>query len=121
MLPGGNHRDQRLVHQPGQHVQRHAWGDGTGSVGIEPTHKHAQAPKRGLLGGIEKGVTPLDRGSYAAVVRRCRPPRPAQFRQVGVETGDDLIRRHDADFGGSQLDPERELIDPCADIEDGCF
>jgi len=121
MPPGGNHRDQRLIHQPGQHVQRHAGGDGAGGVGIESADEHGEAAKRGLLSRIEKGVTPLDRGSNAAVVRWCRPPRAAQFNQVGVETREDLARRHDVDSGGGQLDPEREVVDPCADLEDGGF
>src|SRR5512132_2187705 len=94
----------------------HAGGDGAGGVGIESADEHRQAPKRGLLDGIEKGVAPLERGSNAAVARWCGPTRPAQFSQVGVETGDDLVRRHDADSGGRQLDPERELVDPGADV-----
>jgi hypothetical protein len=55
------------------------------------------------------------------VVNRCEPPRPAQLGQVGVETGDDLVRRHDADSGGRQLDPEREVVDLGADVDDGGF
>jgi hypothetical protein len=119
MLRGRNHRDQRLVHEPGQHVERHARGDGAGGVGIESPDEHGHAPKRGLLDRIEKGVAPLDRGSNAAVVRGCRPSRAAQFTHVGVETGDDLVRRHDADPGGCQLNAERELVDPGADVEYG--
>jgi hypothetical protein len=121
MLPGRHHRDQRLVNQPGQHLERHPGGDGASSIGIESADEHSKTSKRGLLDGIEEGVTPLDRCSNTAVVRGRGPPRPAQFTQVGVKTGDDLVRRHDADSGGSQLDSERELVHSGADVEDGGF
>ena len=67
------------------------------------------------------GCSSTDRGSNAAVVRRCRPPRPAQFTQVSVKTGDDLVRRHDADSRGCQLNSERKMVNPGTDIEDGGF
>src|SRR5829696_903574 len=121
MLPGGHHRDQRLVHQPGQHIKRHAGDDGAGSVGIESADEHGETSKRGLLDGVEKGVAPLDRSPNAAMVRRYRPPRPAQFTQVGVKADEDLVRRHDADSSGCQLNAERELVNPGADVKDGGF
>jgi hypothetical protein len=119
--PGGNHRDQRLIHQPGEDVERHAGGHGKGGVGIETADKHGQTPKRRLLDGIEKGVAPLDRGTNTAVMRRRTAPRPGQFTQVALQADNNLIWRHDADSGSRQLDAERKMINTGTDIEDGGF
>ena len=98
-----------------------ARGDDAGVVGIETADEHGQAPECGLLDGIKKVLAPLNRGANAAVPLGRRPPRPAQFTQVGFEAGDDLVGRHDANSGGRQLDPEREVVEPGADVEDGGF
>ncbi len=40
---------------------------------------------------------------------------------MALEAGDDLLRRHDADAAGRQLDPKREVVEPGADLKDGGF
>ena len=121
MLPCGNHCDQRLIHKTGQHLKRHAGGDDAGGLGIESADKHRQTPKCGLLDGIEKGIAPLDRGTNTAVVPRRTLPRPGQFTQVAFQADSNFIQRHDAHPGISQLNAERKMINPGADVEDGGF
>lgn len=58
-----------LFHQSGQHLERHARGDGAGGVGIETADEHGQAPEGGLLDGVEKVVASLDRGPNVVVLR----------------------------------------------------
>lgn len=64
------HRDQRLVHQPGQDVESRGGSYCTGGVSIEPAGEHGEAAECGLLHGIEKVIAPLDRGADAATPGR---------------------------------------------------
>ena len=63
-------RDERLLHQAREHVEREPWRDRRRRLRIEPAGEHGQAAKGPPARSIKKLIAPLDRGTHRPVVRR---------------------------------------------------
>ena len=63
-------RDERLLHQAREQIEREARGHGARGTGVEAAHEHGQAPERVPLWPVQELVAPLHRGADRTVMRR---------------------------------------------------
>lgn len=111
-------RDERLVHEAREDVERELRGDRPGGAGVEAADEHRQASERLPVDGIEQLVAPLHRGSDRPVVWGGEPIAPAERAKPRLQAREDLRRGHDADTGRSELDRQRQAIESRAQLGD---
>ena len=93
--------DERLVHQPGEHVQAVGLADARRPGGwnahhrhrgfeVEPTGEHGEPSQAGLLHRVEQAIAPIERGSQGALARWSRPRAGREHAEAVVEASQKL-------------------------------
>jgi hypothetical protein len=110
--------DERLVHQPGEGREDLVAPDGPpgterlGGSQAEAAGEHGEPAEHGLVGLVEERMAPVDRRGER-LVPAVGPAGPSheQLEPI-VQGGIDLLGAEGAEPGGSQLDRERDAVEP---------
>ena len=115
---------QRLVHQRAQVIERGPAVDLRVPRDVlrrfqgEAAREHAEPPEHPLLFGVEKAVTPLERGAQRLVPAEHGARTGSEHVEAFVEPRAQAFHAEQRHARGGKLDGQRNAVEPPADLDD---